>query len=132
MMPTTNSSPTTPPHNLEAEKTVLGALLIDPDVILKVLPILSASDFYDPVYQAVFEACTKLHDDRQPLDFVTVANALKSNDKIESLGGSAFLANLAESVPTASNAASYARIVHLSFWKMFGFRVLLGTGSRVL
>ncbi len=127
MMSTATNRTTTPPNNLEAEKTVLGALLIDPDVILKVLPILSASDFYDPVYRVVFEACTKLHDDRQPLDFVTVANELKSDAKIESLGGSAFLANLAESVPTASNAASYARIVHQKSLQ----RALIAVGQRI-
>lgn len=122
------SSPTTHPHNLEAERTVLGALLCDPDAILQVLPLIAASDFYDPVYRAIFEACCQLHEQRQPLDFVTVAAALSSNAKIEQSGGSAFLAELAAAVPTASHVASYARIVRQKSIQ----RSLIAVGHRIV
>ncbi|MEM9356045.1 MAG: replicative DNA helicase [Pseudomonadota bacterium] len=99
------------PHSLEAEKTVLGALLLDPEAIFKVRPLLSADDFYDPVYKSVYEACVSLSDQQIPLDFTLVANALQEHDRIQAIGGSAFLADLAASVPTSSHAIQYAQII---------------------
>lgn len=108
----TQNTPTTQPHNLEAEKTVCGALLLDPEAIHRVRGKLSPEQFYDPIYRAVYEACTKLYDEHKPIDFVTVANVLEDHKKIGAIGGSAFLADLAASVPTSSHVDQYAAVVH--------------------
>ena len=103
--------PPSPPHSTEAERTTIGALLVDPDRIVDVAPAIQSNDFFDPTSRKVFEAIRRLYDDRKPIDFVTVADALKGDNAIEALGGSAFLAGLASNVPTSSHAAHYAAIV---------------------
>src|SRR4051812_49350285 len=80
------------PHNLEAERTTIGALLLDPDRIIDVAPAVSPADFYDPVFRTIFTAICDLHEKRKVVDFVTVADALRTDAAIQSLGGSAFLA----------------------------------------
>src|SRR5439155_21102564 len=107
-MPT---QPPSPPHSTDAERTTIGALLMDPDRIVDVAPAVQARDFYDPTYRKVFAAIRRLYDDRKPIDFVTVAEVLRGDDRIEALGGSAFLAGLAANVPTSSHAVEYAGIV---------------------
>jgi len=102
---------TTEPHNLEAERTTIGALLLDPERIVDVAPAVQAEDFYDPTYRKIFEAIRGLYDDRKPIDFVTVAAVLRGDEKIDALGGSAFLAGLASNVPTSAHAAQYAAII---------------------
>ena len=97
---------------LGAEKTVLGALLLDPDAILKVASYLEVSDFVDPVLADIYGAVLELHEKRAAIDFVTVANQLQENDRINRIGGSAFLADLAASTPTSSHIDQYAQIVH--------------------
>lgn len=101
----------TQPHSLESEKTVLGALLLDPEAITKVSDFLTPEDFYDPVYQQICQAVYDLYHHHQPIDFVTVAEKLKDNKKIEAIGGSAFLADLATAVPTSSHVYQYGQIV---------------------
>src|SRR5205809_8128925 len=95
------------PHSVDAERTVLGALLLDPERIVDVAPAIQAKDFYDPTFRKVYAAIRRLYDDRKPIDFVTVAEVLRGDDKIEALGGSAFLASLASNVPTSSHAVEY-------------------------
>ena len=68
-------------------------------------------DFYDPTFRKVYAAIRRLYDDRKPIDFVTVAEALRGDGKIQAIGGSAFLASLASNVPTSSHAVEYAGIV---------------------
>lgn len=99
------------PHSTEAETTVLGALVLDPDRIIDVAPILTPDDFYDPVHAAIYEAIERLYDERTPIDFVTVCDALKNNQKLQQVGGSAFLAKLSVAVPTSAHATKYAEIV---------------------
>ncbi len=122
------SAPSTPqPHSLQAEKTVLGALLLDPDAMLRIRGQLCPEDFYDPVYRTIYEACEKLFDSRQPIDFVTVSEALSKDEKINSIGGAAFLADLATGVPTSSHIENYARTVH----EKAGHRALIKTGNTI-
>lgn len=104
---------TTPPapHSIEAERTLLGALLLDADTLIDVRALLAPEDFHDPVHRAVYAAIVSLYDDRKPVDFVTVADALRANEFVAKSGGSAFLASLAADVPTASHAVGYADIV---------------------
>ncbi|OGJ59548.1 replicative DNA helicase [Candidatus Peribacteria bacterium RIFCSPHIGHO2_01_FULL_55_13] len=99
------------PHSLDAEKTVLGALLLDPDAIIKISDFMIPDDFYDPVYRSVFQAIFGLYQQHQPIDFVTVSEKLRTDSKIQDLGGSAFLAQLAAEVPTASHVYQYGQIV---------------------
>src|SRR5690606_21953710 len=106
------STLTTPaPQNIEAERALLGALLMDADTLIDVRPILKASAFHDPVHRAIYDAIISLYDDRKPVDFVTVADTLRGNDSVAKSGGSAFLASLVADVPTASHAMGYAEIV---------------------
>src|SRR5437773_1843289 len=95
------------PHSSDAERTTIGALLLDPDRIVDVVATLNPDDFYDPVHRAIYEVIRRLYDDRKPIDFVTVANELKTMPDVQAIGGSAFLAELCANVPTASHAAQY-------------------------
>lgn len=126
----TSSSPTsiqTQPHSSEAERTVLGALILDPDAIAKVAGKLAPEDFYDPVYKSIFAAIMSLYEGSRAIDFTTVGNALKSNEKIQTLGGSAFLAELASNVPTSSHVNQYANIVR----EKSKLRQMIAVGQQV-
>ena len=101
----------TPPHSTEAEKTVLGALLLDPEAIIKISDFLKPEDFYDPTYRTIFGAIFQLYNNHEPIDFITVSNKLADNKAIQQIGGSAFLADLASSVPTSSHIYQYGQIV---------------------
>ncbi|MSR86922.1 replicative DNA helicase [Candidatus Peribacteria bacterium] len=99
------------PHSLEAERTVLGALLLDPEAIIKVSDLLKAEDFYDPTHRLVYQAIWELYQGHEPVDFVTVSAKLADSKKVQEIGGSAFLAQLASSVPTSSHIYQYGQIV---------------------
>lgn len=101
----------TQPHSTDAERTVLGALLLDPDAIVKVSDFLASEDFYDPVHRQIFQAVFDLYQQHEPIDFVTVSNKLSGNAKIQEIGGSAFLAEIASRVPTSSHIYQYGQIV---------------------
>ncbi len=111
MPPKTTSLIETQPHSVDAEKTVLGALLLDPEAIIKVSDFLTPSDFYDPIYRQIFEAINELYQSHEPIDFVTVSSKLQGNKKIQEIGGSAFLAKLASDVPTSSHIYQYGQII---------------------
>jgi replicative DNA helicase len=99
------------PHNVEAEEAVLGSLLIDPDAIINVATFLVANDFYVQRHSWVYEAILDLHENRQPADLVTLADELKRRDRLEEIGGTAFLTSLMSSTPTSIHVEFYARIV---------------------
>ena len=99
------------PHSLEAEQTVLGALLMDPEAVVKVSDLLSPEDFYEPTYRLIYEAIHSLYQSHQPVDIVTVTTKLSDDTKIQAVGGSAFLADLAMKVPTSAHIYKYAQIV---------------------
>ena len=117
----------TQPHSTDAEKTVLGALLMDPEAIIKVSDLLTSEDFYDPVYRQVFEAISTLYQAHEPIDFVTVSEKLKDNEKIQQIGGSSFLAELASSVPTSSHVYQYGQIVKTKAMH----RRIIGAGQKI-
>ncbi|MCK5922810.1 MAG: replicative DNA helicase, partial [Methylococcales bacterium] len=100
-----------PPHSLEAEEATLGSLLIDPDALYEVANFLKPEAFYREQNRWIFEAILSLHDRREPLDFITLTEELRKQDRLEELGGEAYLIDLLNVVPTAVNAASYAHIV---------------------
>src|SRR5882672_7720622 len=99
------------PHNTEAEETTIGALLIDPDRIIDVAPVVQPEDFFNPIYRTIYAAIRTLHENRKPIDIVTVAESLRGDPKFQSMGGSAYLMTLAGSVPTSAHGAHYAAIV---------------------
>ena len=100
-----------PPQNLDAEVSVLGALLVDAEAIIKVIDILAPEDFYRPDYGTIYEAMVALNEKRIPLDLVTVADELGKSKRLEGVGGAATLSSLVAKVATATNIAYYAGIV---------------------
>lgn len=100
-----------PPHNDEAEQAVLGAILIEPSVIVLVNERLRAEDFYRQSHQRLFQIMNELYEKRKPVDLVTVTSELQDQNRLEEVGGVPYLTELAESVPTAANVEHYAKIV---------------------
>src|SRR5215218_7724171 len=97
-----------PPHNVEAEESVLGSMLLSKDAIAEVLELLREDDFYRPAHRTVFRSVLELYGHG---DAVTVQEELRRNGALADIGGAPFLHTLVASVPTAANAAYYARIV---------------------
>lgn len=100
-----------PPHSSEAEESVLGALLIDKDAIIAIAEFLASTDFYDDRHKKIFESALSLYDERIPLDVLTISERLKKNKSLKEVGGLAYLAELANKVPTAAHVEHYGRIV---------------------
>jgi replicative DNA helicase len=100
-----------PPKSEEAESCVLGSILIDNDAVLLVSEFLRPEHFYNPNHGQIYEAMLKLYEERVPVDIVTVAEKLKELKALKKVGGKAFLARLADGVPTAANVESYGRII---------------------
>ncbi len=100
-----------PPRDLDAEKSVLGAILIDQDAIVQVDDLLNPDSFYLESHQIIFEAMEALYEKRQPIDVVTLTNQLKKMKQLTGAGGAAYIAELSNSVSTAANVEHYAKIV---------------------
>lgn len=100
-----------PPQSIEGEEAILGALLIDPDVILDVAAFLKPDAFYREQNRWVYQAILDLHEAREPLDFITLTELLRKRNQLESLGGEAYVISLINGVPTSVNARSYAQLV---------------------
>jgi replicative DNA helicase len=100
-----------PPHNLEAEQSVLGALLIDRDAVIRIAAFLKPHDFYRAAHSVIYDAILTLYNRREPTDFVTLVDQLARNNRIEDAGGEAYLAELIGAVPTSVHVEYYARIV---------------------
>jgi replicative DNA helicase len=100
-----------PPNNVDAEKSLLGAVLLDKEAVIKVAEFLLPEHFYDPKHTEIFEAVLGLFDEGLPIDLVTLSDRLKSSRKLTKVGGRSYLAELAESVPTAAHAEEYGQIV---------------------
>ncbi len=100
-----------PPQSTEAEQSVLGAILIDRDAVVEIAEFLRPEDFYRPANGTVYAAMLELFDRREPVDIVTVAEALERSDQLETIGGRSYLSSLSNQTPTAVHAVQYARIV---------------------
>ena len=100
-----------PPQNLEAEASVLGGILLENEAINRVLEIITPVDFYRESHRKIFRAMLELTDRSEPADLITLSELLKGKGELEAVGGSAYLASLADQVPTAANIAHYARII---------------------
>ncbi len=111
MEPTTEHTTNLPPQNAEAEASLLGALLIDSDAIVKIADYVSPHDFYDKRHERIYAAMSELYEQHRAIDVLTLADQLKSNGHLDSIGGSAYLTELTNFVPTAAHVEQYAEIV---------------------
>lgn len=100
-----------PPQNIEAEQSVLGAMLIDKEAIAKATEILSSDDFYREAHRVIFNAMLELYNKNEAVDMVTVTDILRRENKLEDIGGIAYITSLANVVLTAANVKFHADIV---------------------
>jgi replicative DNA helicase len=100
-----------PPQQVEAEQSLLGGVLLESQGLPAALEILKGDEFYRDAHRVIFRAVQELFERNAPIDLVTVADFLAQKNELEAVGGATYLAALADSVPSASNVAAYARIV---------------------
>jgi len=110
-IPTEDEPASSLPHSLEAEQAVLGGLIQDASQFHAVCEIASEGDYYKAAHRKIFRVMTRLSDREQPLDVITVAEALDHVEELEQVGGVAYLTDLATNVPSSANVVAYARIV---------------------
>ena len=101
----------TVPHNIEAEESVLGSLLIDPEALFRVASFLKPEDFYLRKNGWIYEAILTLHERRLPIDFVTLCTELEAREQLEEVGGAAYITQLVNTVPSAINVEAYGHLV---------------------
>jgi len=99
------------PQNPEAEASLLGAILIDGDALVKIADAITVGDFYEARHQRIYEAVSQLYEKRSPIDVLTLADQLKGNGFLEMVGGPSYLTELTNFVPTAAHVEQYAEIV---------------------
>lgn len=116
-----------PPQDLDAEKSILGAILLDPDAITSVVQFLKKEYFYKGAHADIYSAIVELYEKRDPIDLVTLTAQLKQKGRFDNVGGAAYIAELASGVPTSAHITQYARIVRDQFVK----RQLIATASKV-
>jgi len=100
-----------PPQNTEAEASLLGALLIDSDAIVKVADLIAPQDFYDERHARIYEAALRLYERHGPIDVLTLSDELKNTGMLDIVGGASYLTELTNFVPTAAHAEHYADII---------------------
>ena len=116
-----------PPHSLEAEQSVLGAILIDRETIIEIAEFLQPQDFYRQAHGSIYRAMLELFERREPVDLVTVAESLERSEDLEQVGGRAYLSQLSNQTPTAVHAVQYARIVE----RKAVLRNLIGAAGKI-
>jgi replicative DNA helicase len=117
-----------PPQDLTAEQAVLGSIMIKPDAINDILDLITASDFYSQKHKIIFKAMVTMHDKHEPIDVVSMTSLLKENGELDHIGGSGYLAELINVVPSASNVAHYADTVR----KKSALRKLIDSADKIL
>jgi replicative DNA helicase len=116
-----------PPHDLDAERAVIGAMLVSETAVVAVAERLEARDFYSEVHRIIYGAMMRLYSRGDPIDQLTLTNELRSVNEFERVGGRAYVFQIVESVPTAANAARYADIVRGKAL----LRAVIDVGSRI-
>lgn len=116
-----------PPQDIEAEKSLLGAILLSDDVIAEVLTLLRPFDFYEKRHQVIFQAMSDLYDQHRPIDLRTLTAELKKQKKLKEVGGASYLVDLSNFVPVASHAKAYAEIVEKASTR----RKLIRAGNNI-
>ena len=116
------------PQNIEAEEAVLGAILVNPNVITKVVETLKPESFYKPAHKFIYEAMLQLFNSNERIDIVSVSDVLNYNSKLETIGGRAFVNDLCYKTITTANIEYYAKIVQEKAIK----RALINAGSEIV
>jgi replicative DNA helicase len=116
-----------PPHDLEAERAVIGAMLVSETAVAAVAERLAAEDFYSEVHRIIYGAMMRLYSRGEPIDQLTLTNELRSVNEFERIGGRPYVFQIVESVPTAANAGRYADIVRGKAL----LRAIIDVGSRI-
>ena len=99
------------PQNIEAERGVLGSIIIDPEAIVQVGDFLTADDFYRDAHRTIYEVIAQLYEQREAADFITICDELERRNKLEDVGGASYITSLINQVPTSGNVEYYGRIV---------------------
>jgi len=100
-----------PPQNIEAEQSILGGILLDNEVFHRVLEVLNEDDFYHAAHRKVFLSMIELYENNEPVDLITLTNALKNKNQLDEIRGVSYLTSLVDSIPTTANISYYAKIV---------------------
>ena len=100
-----------PPQDIEAERSVLGALMLDKNAIIKIADLITSEDFYQPSHSKIFNSIYELFNKNEPIDILSVTNKLKNKKQLNDIGGSTYLSELISGVPTATHIAHYAKII---------------------
>jgi replicative DNA helicase len=111
MATTSNENLRVPPQNIEAERSVLGALMLDKDAIINVANLIRQGDFYKDDHNMIFEAMIELYEKNEPIDVLSLSNRLEEKGQIEKIGGSSYLTSLVNVVPSSANIVHYAKVV---------------------
>jgi replicative DNA helicase len=117
-----------PPHNIEAEQSVLGSLLIDRDAVIRIASYVKPDDFYISANGRVYQAILDLYNRREPTDFVTLSDELERKGQLDDIGGIGYLSSLLNAVPTAVHVEYYGRIVE----RTATLRRLIDAGTRIV
>ncbi len=99
------------PQNIEAERGVLGSIIIDPEAIVQVADFLTAEDFYRDAHRTIYEVIVQLYEQREAADFITICDELERRNRLEDVGGASYITSLINQVPTSGNVEYYGRIV---------------------
>lgn len=116
-----------PPHNIEAEKAVLGSILIDNSVLLKVLENISSEAFYDPINKKIFSSIENIFNSQKPVDVLTLSSELKKDGNFKLVGGNSYISDLVSFVPTSANVIHYVSLVKEAFVR----RKLISLGAKI-
>lgn len=100
-----------PPQNIEAEQSILGAILLDNDALSKVLEVLSPEDFYRESHRKIFDAMIELFEKNEAVDLITVTDSLKRSNELDTVGGVTYLSGLVNQIPTSANVRYHSKIV---------------------
>ena len=117
-----------PPQSIEAEMSVLGAALFDPDAIFKLVEILHPEQFYSEAHQKLFSAMYTLFDHGSPVDLITVTEKLKDNGDLETIGGADYLSELTSAVSTSAHLMQHANIIR----EKFHLRSLISVATKIV
>ncbi len=117
-----------PPQNTEAEQSILGSILLENSAISAAQEIIGKDDFYSEAHRKIFAMIEELSEKNEPVDLITLSNALKDRNQLDAVGGTAYLASLVDNVPTAANVANYSRIVK----EKALLRGLIGSATEII
>jgi len=106
-----NDNPKKPPHSIDAEQAVLGSIILNNNIIEKILPLLDEDDFYIKAHKLIFQAMINLNTDNKPLDIITISEILNKKDKLIDIGGIKYIADLAKNIFTTTNVLIYSNII---------------------